>query len=349
MINAELTVVEEKNVLVAFSQDGGLDPVVEEAKKIVSEFEHDMSTAASRKRTGSLANKVAKLKTRIDGMGKDLVSDWKTKAKAVDASRKSMRDQLDELKVEARKPLTDWEAEEEIRKAAEAAKVAQEKIDAEHETALLMDYKINIEAEEVAQALAKIEEEKAAKAESERIANEKRMAEEAAELAKKVEAERLENEKRIADEAAKQAKIDADKLAKAQLEKVVREKKEAIERAERARAAEEKAKRDAIAAEEREKARAELAEEQRIQAEEKAKKDAIDAAERAREQEVARKQAEDDEARRAAEAREANRAHVGKVRKAIKVALMKYTDEDTAKKITMALHNGELPKASITY
>lgn len=320
MIDKELTVVEEKSVMVAFSEDGGLDPVVEEAKKIVSDFEHDMSTAASRKKTASLANKIAKLKTRVDGMGKDLVSDWKSKAKIVDSSRKKMRDELDELKVVARKPLSDWEAEEEERKAVEAAKKLQEEIDTQHEMALLMDEKFNREAEEAAAELARV----------------------AAEEAEKAEAERLANEKRIAEEAAERARIKAEQAAKEAQEKAEREKQAAIDAAE-------KAKRDAIAAEERAKAQAELAEKQRIQAEELAKQDVIDAAERARKREVARKQAEEAEAKEAADAREANKVHVGKIRKAAKLELMKYTDEESAKKIVMAISRAEIPRVSIAY
>lgn len=332
MLDNELAVVEEKSVLVAFSQEGGLDPVVEEAKKFVDDFKHDMSTAASRKRTASLANKVAKLKTKVDCMGKDLVSDWKSKAKIVDSSRKKMRDDLDELKVLARKPLSEWEAEEEVKKAAEAAKKAQEEIDVQHEMALLMDDKFNREAEEVAAELARVAAAEAEKAERERLEYEKQIIEEAKKEAKK----------QAEFEAEKAAKIEAARIAAADAE-AARVLKEAFE-------ATEKAKRDAIAAEERAKVQAELAEKQRVAAAEKAKQDAIDAAELARKQEVARRESEEAEAKRLADAKAANNAHVGKVRKAIKLAIMKYTDDEVlAKKIVMALHNGELPNATITY
>ena len=44
--------------------------------------------------------KVAKVKTGLDAMGKDLTTKWKDQAKKVDGSRKSMREALDSLKVE---------------------------------------------------------------------------------------------------------------------------------------------------------------------------------------------------------------------------------------------------------
>ena len=77
----ELIVIEESKALAVFSNENGLDPIIQQAKDLVDGFEHDLSTGAGRKRTASLANKVAKLKTRLDGMGKDLVSDWKAQAK----------------------------------------------------------------------------------------------------------------------------------------------------------------------------------------------------------------------------------------------------------------------------
>jgi hypothetical protein len=70
----ELITVEETTALQAFSHQGGLDPIIQEARDVVHNFEHDLSTVTSRKRTASLAMKVRKLKTRLDGMGKELTA-----------------------------------------------------------------------------------------------------------------------------------------------------------------------------------------------------------------------------------------------------------------------------------
>ena len=113
--------VERDSALAAFEKEGGLDFVVQAAQSRVREFEHDMSTATNRKKTASLAAKVARLKTSMDAMGKELVSEWKEKSKKVDGNRKALRDALDELKAEARKPLDEWEAEE-SKKAEELEK-----------------------------------------------------------------------------------------------------------------------------------------------------------------------------------------------------------------------------------
>lgn len=124
----ELIAIEEKNALTVFTQDNGLDEIIKQVEMEVATFEHDLSTGAGRKRTASLANQVARTKTYLDGLGKELVSDWKNKAKVVDANRKAMRDSLDELKVIARKPLTEWEEEQKRIEAEEAARLAAEKL-----------------------------------------------------------------------------------------------------------------------------------------------------------------------------------------------------------------------------
>ena len=113
----ELVVPETVTALEVFSAPEGLDPYIEQAREFVAEQVPDTSTDKGRKAIASTARKVAKLKTKLDAMGKDLVSDWKAKAKAVDSSRKSMRDQLDALRDEARAPLTEWEAAEDQRVA----------------------------------------------------------------------------------------------------------------------------------------------------------------------------------------------------------------------------------------
>ena len=106
----ELVVPETVTALEVFSAPEGLDPYIELAREFVAVQVPDTSTNKGRKAIASTARKVAKLKTKLDAMGKDLVSDWKAKAKAVDSSRKSMRDQLDALRDEARAPLDEWKA-----------------------------------------------------------------------------------------------------------------------------------------------------------------------------------------------------------------------------------------------
>jgi len=112
MKDKSLVTVADETILEVFSKEQGLDIVVDQAREVVSGFVHDLSTAAGRQRTASLANKVATLKVRMDGLGKSLTEDWAKKKKAVDNNRKKLRDDLDELKKVARQPLSKWEEDQ---------------------------------------------------------------------------------------------------------------------------------------------------------------------------------------------------------------------------------------------
>ena len=328
---SELVTIEESTALQAFTSENGLESVIEQTKNAVAEFEHDLSTASGRKRTASLANKVAKVKCRLDGMGKDLVADWKASAKAVDANRKSMRDELDQLKILARAPLTDWEAEEAEREAAEAALLEAEKlaiqVESDHEIGLLLNDKIDRDAKEAAD----------------------KAAQEAKEVAEKAKQEQIERDAKVAKMAAEMAFKQAEQVAREEAEKVEREKREALAREQAAKAQAEQAQRDKIAAEERAKAQAEMAEKMRLQAIEQAKIDAEKAAESARVAEQERQAAEVAKLDLEREARELNKRHVGFIRKTAKECLMEYVDEKAARLIVLAIDAGKITNVSITY
>ena len=119
----DLILTAPASALTAFAEPNGLDPFIDAVRKIVSEFEHDLSTGAGRKKTASLAAKVSSFKVSMDEMGKSLTEDWKNKSKVVDQTRKKMRDELDALRDEARRPLTEWEDKEKARVATIRAKI----------------------------------------------------------------------------------------------------------------------------------------------------------------------------------------------------------------------------------
>ena len=317
----ELIVIEPKNVMTVFTQDNGLDDIVKQIEMEVVTFEHDLTNDARRKKTASLARKVASTKTYLDNLGKDLVSDWKNKAKVVDANRKQMREKLDELRDLARKPLTDWEEEqakiEAERLAAEEAEKLRLQIESDHEIAILLNEKLDRElAEKLERELAE------EKARQEAIA--------------KAQAER---EDQIRREAEEMAKREAELAAKAAEE----EKRLALERAE-------KAERERIQAEERAKIEAELAEKRRIEAEAKAKRDAEEAVEKARlaeikRQEDAKKAQEEEKARL-----EANKKHCAAIHNAIVSDLvLAGIDESIAKLVVIAIAKKQVKNVVINY
>lgn len=103
---------------------GGIDAIVSKIEAEVRAEAFDVTTLQGRDRIKSVAYKVARSKTALDDMGKELVADIKKQAGAIDADRRTARDRLDALKDEVRGPLTAWEQAEERRINAHAAALA---------------------------------------------------------------------------------------------------------------------------------------------------------------------------------------------------------------------------------
>ncbi|WP_200556004.1 hypothetical protein [Klebsiella pneumoniae] len=272
----DLVVIEKKNAMAVFTNNDQLDPLIEAIEKEARSLVPDVTTKKGRDAIASMAHKVARSKTYIDNAGKDLVAELKALPKQIDESRRVVRERLDALKDEVRRPLTEWEAEQERIKAkeamnalhAEALAMNEEfdrqlaaRIESDHEMALLMN-----------DAFDREQAEKKAEAERQRIAREeeiKRQAEakamreaEERHRAELEAAARREAEERAAKERAERERIEAQQRAE-------REKQAAVE-AER-RKAQEEADRIRREAEQREQGR--LAEEKR-KADEQARREA---------------------------------------------------------------------------
>ena len=293
----QLVELTKETAMTAFTGDKGLDGYVQQVKNEVNEFEHDLTTASGRAKTISLASKVAKIKVKYDNCGKDLVAEWKTNASKVDKARKKMRDELDELKILARKPVTDWEEEQVKIEAAkqlklEAEILAKEKVNDE-EVAILMDEKFDRDlAELVAKQLAALQAEEALRKQ-----------------------EKIDNDARIAKEAAEQATAQAERLAQQAIDDAQAEKQKAIND-------KIKADNELLAAQAREK----LLKEQAAQAETNRLADI----ETARQNEINR-QNDEIEAQRVAQVKlEANTKHVSKIRGEIKNHLISTCGLDNA-------------------
>ena len=262
----DLVVIEKKNAMAVFTNNDQLDPLIETIEKEARSLVPDVTTKKGRDAIASMAHKVARSKTYIDNAGKDLVAELKALPKQIDESRRVVRERLDALKDEVRRPLTEWEAEQERIKAEEAmnalhaeALVMNEdfdrqlaaRIESDHEMALLMN-----------DAFDREQADKAAEAERQRIAHEEEIKRLAEEKAKREAAEQAQRE--IDAAAAREreailAKERAEREQREAAERAEREKQAAVE-AER-RKAQEEADRIRREAEQREQAR--LAEEKR--------------------------------------------------------------------------------------
>jgi len=254
MSETALVVAEKLDVAVLFTGDG-MDRILKEIEAKAMAHVPDVSTDAGRKDIGSLAHKVARSKTLIDDMGKDVVADWKKKAKEIDNHRKTARDFLDDLKTKVRQPLTDWEAVEAVKKE-EADRLEREKI--EKRIADLAAFNIHLPFFEVAGWTDGTYEAKLIIAKDEYKTEQKRLTDE--EAARKAESERLEKVRLEQEAEAKrlaevQRKIEEqERKAKAEVEEANRIERESIEKERRAVEAEkaaiekEKAVREAAAA-----------------------------------------------------------------------------------------------------
>lgn len=329
----DLVVIEKKNAMAVFTNNDQLDPLIEAIEKEARSLVPDVTTKKGRDAIASMAHKVARSKTYIDNAGKDLVAELKALPKQIDESRRVVRERLDALKDEVRRPLTEWEAEQERIKAEEAMnalhaealemniKFDQElaaKFEADHEMALLMDKDIDRERAD-----------KAAEAERQRIAREEEIKRQAEEKAKR-EAE----EKHRAEMEASARREAEERAAK---ERAERERIEAQQRAERDRiAAEQKAEADKQAAIDAERRKAQE-ETDRIRREAEQREQARLAEEKRKADEQAR--------------READVKHRKAVGTEIVKALLANTSltRDQAIEVLTAIKDGNIPHTGISY
>jgi len=350
----QLAIVPPKETAIqVFQAANGLDPYLQQIRAEIDAFVPDVTTKKGRDAIASIAHKVARSKTALDNVGKELVAELKEIPKKIDAERKRMRDTLDAWKDEVRAPLNEWEQ-------AEADRVARhtDRIDwlrnrddqvAELSAAEVQGRIADTEAVEIGPEWEEFEAEahrvKAATLTTLQLALTKRQAYEAeqAELerlrAEAAQREQKDREARIAREAAEQAQREAEQ--RAQAERDAAAKREADAKA---------------AAERRElelKLQAEQAEREKLEAQQRAEQAERDAAERAERAAAAERQRQADEQARIeaeAKAREADIAHKTAVLTSIKESFMGAgITEEQAKAIINMIRKGEVPSVSITY
>nr|WP_314424844.1 hypothetical protein [uncultured Erwinia sp.] len=317
----------------AFISDDYVDRLIESIRAKSKSVVGDLNTVKGRKVYISPAASIRSSKVAIDEAGKNLVAEMKKRPALVDASRRKIREALDELAIEVRKPVTDWEAEQDRIKAEQQMldwhtealvdneawdKALAERIESDHEIALLLNEKFDRDAA-------------AAKEEAER--------------------QRIAHEQEIARQAEERVRLEAEAAQRREREEAARREAELLAKAEQA-------ERDRIATQE-------LADRQAREAKELAAKqaqEALEKAEREKQEAIAeeRRRVEHAEAARLAEekriadeaaARAANEAHRKQIGTAVVRALevnAGLTREQAIAAYT-ALMNNRIPHASITY
>jgi hypothetical protein len=310
----ELATIEKMTDVEIYTGDY-LDTLTEEIREAVRNHKPDLSTDASRKKTKSFANNIAKAKVRADDAGKALNAERNEVNEKVNARRRQLRDDFDEQRDLAKKLVVEYEEAEAAKEEAERQKVIDE-----------LD---RIERERVAD-IERREAELAAKELKVELAEEQRLAKEAF---AKSEQERIEREADIKRQAEEQAVKDAQEA----IDRAEREKQDAIDKAESdrlqaiedARLAEIRVAQDA----ERTKLLAEQQTERRVQAE----RDRI-----AYEKVVEEK---------ATEKREADKKHKERVNREVLSAMVKSSPitKEEATVVISAISNGLIPHVKISY
>ncbi len=111
MTGTELALAPSRDLEAAFasteSVDGIVEKITEAAKAQAAKF--DTTTPTGRAAIKSVAHTVAKSKVALDAKGKNLNDERRAAINVVDAGRRKIREQLDELRDEIRKPVSDWE------------------------------------------------------------------------------------------------------------------------------------------------------------------------------------------------------------------------------------------------
>ena len=355
----EIQVIEQNEITVAFNNPQGIQQIIDNIKSQVDEQFNsvvwDFTKEKDRKAVASMAYKVGRSKTAIDAEGKKLKEQYTVFTKAIDADRKSAREQLEAEQERIRKPLDDWED-------AEKERVERHKVQIE----LICDSFLEANADcfpsdMISKVISNVEsividssfeefEDKAKLAKYETLDKLKALLSETVkreeheleqEKLRIAEQERIqkEHDEAIAFQASENARIEAENKAKAEIEKAEREKHEAIER-------EENLKREAKQALIREAQLKEQAEQQEKQAEID-KQQAIEAErKRIEQQQKAKAEAELKEQ----QAREANKAHKKAVCDSILVELAKLNiDEATGQNLIKAIYNNQIPNISIKF
>lgn len=379
----ELAAVPPKEtVLQAYQAPNGLEPYLQKIRDEIDAFVPDVTTRKGREAIASIAYKVARSKTALDNVGKELVAELKEIPKKIDAERKRMRDKLDAWQEEVRRPLNEWQAAEDARidrhndrlnwlktladDLGELSSLHIKGLIAEAEGMQLGAHWEEFEAEAannkdrvlttLRATLQKREQFEAEQAELSRL---RREAEERA------EADRIRQAQEQAVEAERQ-RIALQQQA--ERDAAARREQELIDQAAAQQRASEQAARDAEAAAERQrfelqqqaeqsKRAAEQAEVNRIAAEQRAEQErqaaerrAEEAAERARQDERRRADAAAAEILRQQEARELDEAHRRSInRAALEAFVAGGMTEECARQAITLIAQRKIPNIQISY
>ena len=314
----------KENPKAIYQEQGMVEQLIAAIKEEIASHPVDLSTAKGRGAIASLSASISTRKVALENAGKALTEHHRAETDKVNAVKKKIGTSMAELRDLARKPLTDWEKAEDDRKDAIntarelfanaiAGRVGPDQINAMRNQVAQTELSEDVFGDllETAQA-----EQGDAIAALDAFIERQRQEE-----ADRIELQRLRDEKAKAEQEA-QAKVAKEAAEKADAERIANAEKVAAQRA---------------ADEARAKAQAEI--------------DAANAARASAQAELDRQAAEQAKAKREEAAREADKAHRSKVMKAAKEAIIEHggVDEESAKKIVLAITAGSVPSVTLRF
>lgn len=342
-----------QNAVALFTDPKRYSEFYERVRDEVSGHEADLATDKGRKAVAALAFRVTKAKTTLDKAGLALTEGWRQQTAAVNAARKKMTTELDQLADEVRMPLTQWEAREKQRQEIVDQAITRFRAltaIGEDDTAAAVEQRgreLHTETLDPTFYLDRLDE-----AEAARAAAVTALAQ-AMHRLRKEEADRAELERLRAAERERAEREEADRLAaEVRRDEETREKqrREAAERAERER--QEAIDRAAVNAREAAEAEARRVHDAEIAKEREAADAARREADEVRRKEQERVAWEQEEARKRGE-READQAHrkavVDEVTADILAAVNMGGMESAARDVANAIAAGTIRHTRISF
>ncbi|MCU1758755.1 hypothetical protein NTD84_03340 [Pseudomonas sp. 14P_8.1_Bac3] len=382
----QLAVVPPKETALAvFSTANGLEPWLQQVRVKVDEFQKilpDLKTKKGRDAYASMAHQIAKSKTALEAVGKEISAQQKEIPKKIDAERKRVWDILESWQKEVRKPLDDWQAAEDQRVGAHNDGIQRIKdlaMFAETPTAAFVAQVIeDLELvalddswEEYLPEAAQAKDKSLATLRALLVTRQQYEAEQAELVRLRAEAEaqaQRDREAEIARVAAEQARIEAEQRAQAERDAAARREQELIDQAAAAQRATEQAARDAEALAERQRLQLQLQTEQAERQAAQAKADQLAAEQRAEQERIAAVQRQEQAVEQArqnelarqaaavafeleqAQAREADKAHKAKInRAALEAFIAGGMPEACAKQAVTLIAQRKIPAITISY
>lgn len=386
-MSVELIKIETINPVELFGENDSMGNILATIRSQAKSLVFDVTVKKDRAEMISLAAKVAKTKTALEAMGKAQVKNLKDKAAIIDDKRNVMKSNLDNLKEEIRKPVTEFENKEKERIASIKFRLDQFE-DISNQAILysdtskdIRDFYNKIKATAIDESWEEYKDEAEhlktthlykIKQRYDIVLKQEKDAEELKELrARQEEADRAEQVRAAKEEAIAETKREAEQLA-------VKEAAAAQARTELLQAEKEKAEREKIEAIQREKQAAldhakaiqveiEKVAQEKIEAEEKAKQleiqyaeDRAAAVKKAEEEKIAavavEKQRADTEAtekarveKEAEDKRRADILHTDHIDTQVHNALFEIVSNPVAEEILKLIKNNKIPHVTINY